>query len=124
MEKNGLRDTALDEVKKVAWVPEWGQARIETMIENRPDWCISRQRTWGVPIAFFVHKETGELHPRSEELIEQVAQRIEQQGVDAWFELTAEELIGGDAEFYDKINDTLDVWFDSGVTHAAVLICI
>ncbi len=121
MEKNGLRDTALNEVKKVAWVPEWGQARIETMIENRPDWCISRQRTWGVPIAFFVHKETGELHPRSEELIEQVALRIEQQGVDAWFELTAEELIGGDAEFYDKINDTLDVWFDSGVTHAAVL---
>ena len=121
MEQNGLRRTALEQVKQVKWVPDWGQARIETMIEKRPDWCISRQRTWGVPIAFFVHQETGELHPRTEALIEQIAQRIEQQGIDAWFELSAEELIGGDAEFYQKTQDTLDVWFDSGVTHAAVL---
>ena len=121
MDKNGLRDTALNEVKRVDWVPDWGQARIEAMITNRPDWCISRQRTWGVPIAFFVHKETGELHPRSAELIEQVAQRIEQQGIDAWFELDAAELLGADAEQYEKVADTLDVWFDSGVTHAAVL---
>ncbi|WP_445372183.1 isoleucine--tRNA ligase [Methylomonas sp. HW2-6] len=121
MEKNGLRDTALNEVKRVDWVPDWGQARIEAMISNRPDWCISRQRTWGVPIAFFVHKESGELHPRSAELIEQVAQRIEQQGIDAWFELDAAELLGADAEHYEKVADTLDVWFDSGVTHAAVL---
>ncbi|MCQ8179510.1 isoleucine--tRNA ligase [Methylomonas sp. SURF-1] len=121
MEKNGLRDTALNEVKRVDWVPDWGQARIEAMISNRPDWCISRQRTWGVPIAFFVHKESGELHPRSAELIEQVAQRIEQQGIDAWFELDAAELLGSDAEHYEKVADTLDVWFDSGVTHAAVL---
>jgi isoleucyl-tRNA synthetase len=121
MDKMQLRKTALNEVKRVSWIPDWGQARIESMIENRPDWCVSRQRTWGVPIAFFVHKETGELHPRSAELIEQVAQRIEKQGVDAWFELDAEELIGDDVEHYQKMNDTLDVWFDSGVTHAAVL---
>lgn len=121
MEKNGLRDTALNEVKRVEWVPDWGQARIEAMINNRPDWCISRQRTWGVPIAFFVHKETGELHPNTAELVEQVAKRIEQQGIDAWFELNPAELIGSDAEHYEKVNDTLDVWFDSGVTHAAVL---
>ncbi|MGY6277453.1 isoleucine--tRNA ligase [Methylomonas sp. MgM2] len=121
MEKNGLRDRALSEVMRVEWIPDWGQARIEAMINNRPDWCISRQRTWGVPIAFFVHKETGELHPNTAELIEQVAERIEQQGIEAWFELDAAELIGGDAEHYEKVADTLDVWFDSGVTHGAVL---
>ncbi len=121
MERNQLRATALQEVQQVKWVPDWGQARIETMIEKRPDWCISRQRTWGVPIALFVHKESGELHPRTAELIEQVAQRIEKTGIDAWFELDAAELLGAEAEQYDKINDTLDVWFDSGVTHAAVL---
>ncbi len=121
MNKGGLRETALSEVKKVAWIPDWGQARIESMMEKRPDWCISRQRTWGVPIAFFVHKESGELHPRSAELIEEVAKRVEQQGIDAWFELDAAELIGADAERYEKMQDTLDVWFDSGVTHACVL---
>ncbi|EGW22729.1 isoleucine--tRNA ligase [Methylobacter tundripaludum] len=121
MDKNKLREQALDEVKRVAWIPEWGQARIESMMEGRPDWCISRQRTWGVPITFFVHKETGELHPRTAELIEQVAQRIEQQGIEAWFELEAAELLGAEAEQYDKMTDTLDVWFDSGVTHACVL---
>jgi isoleucyl-tRNA synthetase len=121
MDKNKLREQALSEVKRVAWIPEWGQARIESMMEGRPDWCVSRQRTWGVPITFFVHKETGELHPRTAELVEQVAQRIEQKGIDAWFELEAAELLGDDAEQYEKINDTLDVWFDSGVTHACVL---
>jgi isoleucyl-tRNA synthetase len=121
MDKNKLREQALDEVKRVAWIPEWGQARIESMMESRPDWCISRQRTWGVPITFFVHKETGELHPRTAELIEQVAQRIEQQGIEAWFELEAAELLGDEAEHYEKMTDTLDVWFDSGVTHACVL---
>jgi len=121
MDKNKLREQALDEVKRVAWIPEWGQARIESMMEGRPDWCISRQRTWGVPITFFVHKETGELHPRTAELVEQVAQRIEQQGIEAWFELDAAELLGDEAEHYEKMTDTLDVWFDSGVTHACVL---
>ena len=121
MDKNNLREQTLTEVKRVQWIPDWGQARIESMIDGRPDWCISRQRTWGVPIAFFVHKETGELHPRTGELIEEVANRIEEKGIDAWFELEAAELIGEDAEYYDKMQDTLDVWFDSGVTHAAVL---
>ena len=121
MDKNRLRETALNEIKQVDWIPEWGEARIESMIVNRPDWCISRQRTWGVPIAFFVHKESGELHPRSAELIEEVALRIEKQGIDAWFEMDAEELIGADVQDYEKMSDTLDVWFDSGVTHAAVL---
>lgn len=121
MDKNKLREQALNEVKRVTWIPDWGQARIESMMEGRPDWCISRQRTWGVPIAFFVHKETGELHPRTAELVEQVAQRIEQKGIDAWFELDAAELLGDEAGQYEKINDTLDVWFDSGVTHACVL---
>ena len=121
MNQNNLREQALAEVKQVQWIPDWGQARIESMIEGRPDWCISRQRTWGVPIAFFINKETGELHPRTAELIEVVAKRIEEKGIEAWFELEASELIGDDAEHYDKMQDTLDVWFDSGVTHAAVL---
>jgi len=121
MDKNHLRELALEEVKRVTWIPDWGLARIESMMEGRPDWCVSRQRTWGVPITFFVHKETGELHPRTAELTEQVAKRIEQQGIDAWFDLDSAELLGGDTEYYDKMTDTLDVWFDSGVTHACVL---
>ncbi|MCK5829217.1 MAG: isoleucine--tRNA ligase [Methylococcales bacterium] len=121
MDKNQLREQALSEVKSVAWIPDWGQARIESMIEGRPDWCISRQRTWGVPITFFIHKETRELHPRTNELVEEIAKRIEEKGIEAWFELEASDLIGDDAEQYDKMTDTLDVWFDSGTTHAAVL---
>ncbi|HSN22957.1 MAG TPA: isoleucine--tRNA ligase, partial [Methylomicrobium sp.] len=121
MEKNQLRKTALAEIKRVTWIPDWGQARIESMLNSRPDWCISRQRTWGVPITFFVHKETGELHPRTVELIEPIAKRIEERGIDAWFDLEPAELLGEDAAYYDKISDTLDVWFDSGVTHACVL---
>jgi isoleucyl-tRNA synthetase len=121
MNKNGLREQALSEVKRVDWIPEWGQARIESMIEGRPDWCISRQRTWGVPITFFIHKETRELHPQTIELIEKVAKRIEEKGIEAWFELEKEELLGIEAADYEKMTDTLDVWFDSGVTHACVL---
>ncbi|MGM0594875.1 MAG: isoleucine--tRNA ligase, partial [Pseudomonadota bacterium] len=121
MEKNGLRPAAMAAIKQTEWMPDWGQARIEGMVQNRPDWCISRQRTWGVPIALFVHKVSGKLHPRTSELIEQVAQRVEAQGIDAWFGLDPEELLGSDATDYDKVSDTLDVWFDSGVTHACVL---
>ncbi len=121
MEQNGLRAAAMREIGKVHWMPEWGQARIEGMVQGRPDWCISRQRTWGVPIALFVHKDSAELHPESERLIEQVAQLVEQQGVEAWFSLEAKEILGADAEQYEKVHDTLDVWFDSGVTHACVL---
>ena len=121
MKQNGLRDAANQAIKDTQWIPDWGQARIESMVNNRPDWCISRQRTWGVPITLFVHKETGELHPDTSGLIEQVAQRIEKEGVDAWFELDAAELLGDAADDYEKTTDTLDVWFDSGVTHACVL---
>ena len=121
MDKAGLRQKALEEIKRVGWIPDWGQARIESMVENRPDWCISRQRNWGVPIAVFLHKETGELHPNTAELIEQVAVRMEASGIDAWFELDPEELLGPEAQQYDKITDILDVWFDSGVTHECVL---
>lgn len=121
MNEKGLLGSALDAVKKVQWIPDWGQARIELMLKASPDWCVSRQRTWGVPITLFVHKETGALHPRTAELFEQVAQRIEKAGIDAWFELQAEELLGAEAALYNKVTDTLDVWFDSGVTHYAVL---
>jgi isoleucyl-tRNA synthetase len=91
------------------------------MISNRPDWCVSRQRNWGTPMAFFVHRQTGELHPRTDELVEQVAMRVEQQGIEGWFSLDASELLGTDAATYRKVPDTLDVWFDSGTTHVSVL---
>ena len=121
MEQAGLRRDALDAIRGVQWVPDWGQARIAGMIEGRPDWCISRQRTWGVPIALFIHRETGEPHPRSVELMRQVADRVQQAGADAWYALDAADLLGADAAHYEKVTDILDVWFDSGVTHEGVL---
>ena len=121
MEKMELRQKALDDIKKVKWTPAWGQNRIEAMVEGRPDWCISRQRTWGVPIPFFIHKDTDELHPKTNEFIEKAAQIIEKSGVEAWFEADCQDFLGDDAQHYHKINDTLDVWFDSGTTHFAVL---
>lgn len=121
MDQNGLRDAAMAEIKNTQWIPDWGQARIEGMVGNRPDWCISRQRTWGVPIALFVHKQTGKLHPQTADLIEQVAKLVEEKGIDAWFQLDPVELLSDEANDYDKVTDTLDVWFDSGVTHACVL---
>jgi isoleucyl-tRNA synthetase len=121
MEQNKLREQANVEIKNTKWMPSWGEARIESMVNNRPDWCISRQRTWGVPIPLFVNKESGKLHPNTKELIEKVALKVEQNGVDAWFDLDSKELIGSESEQYDKLKDTLDVWFDSGVTHYAVM---
>ncbi|MFT5134436.1 MAG: isoleucyl-tRNA synthetase, partial [Gammaproteobacteria bacterium] len=121
MDANGLRANALEAIKDVAWEPSWGEERIEGMVNNRPDWCISRQRTWGVPIAVFIHRETQELHPDTSQLLEKVARRIEEGGIDAWFDLDPQELLGDDAAKYAKVTDTLDVWFDSGVTHASVL---
>ncbi|MDD3353616.1 isoleucine--tRNA ligase [Zoogloea sp.] len=116
-----LRELALQGVEATRFFPSWGQARLHAMIANRPDWCISRQRNWGVPIPFFLHRETGELHPRTVELMEQVAQRIEQEGIEAWFKLDPAEVLGAEAGQYEKISDTLDVWFDSGTTHWHVL---
>ena len=121
MDGNNLRSTALAEVGKVSWMPDWGEERIKGMIENRPDWCISRQRTWGVPIAVFINRETQELHPETSRLIAEIADRIEQEGIEAWFELDVADLLGGEADQYAKVTDTLDVWFDSGVTHECVL---
>jgi isoleucyl-tRNA synthetase len=121
MEQASLRETALTSIKSVRWIPTWGEERIAGMVAGRPDWCISRQRTWGVPIALFVHKVTQEPHPDSVELLEQVAQKVEQGGVDAWFALDAQELLGKDVDNYEKVTDVLDVWFDSGVTHFAVI---
>jgi len=116
-----LRALANQAVADTEFFPAWGRARLEAMIKNRPDWCVSRQRNWGVPMTFFVHKETMALHPRTPELLEQVAKLVEQSGIEAWFSLNAEALLGDDAEHYRKLSDTLDVWFDSGATHAAVL---
>ena len=116
-----LRETALAAVDATRFYPAWGQPRLHAMIANRPDWCVSRQRNWGVPIPLFTHKDTGALHPRSAELLEQVAQRVEQGGIDAWFRLDPAELLGDEAAHYDKVRDTLDVWFDSGTTHRHVL---
>ena len=121
MTGNGLLSAAQKAVEGVQWIPDWGRARIDSMLADRPDWCISRQRTWGVPIALFVHKVTGDLHPDTQALMEQVAVRMESHGIDAWFDLDPDELLGEDAENYEKVTDTLDVWFDSGVTHECVL---
>jgi isoleucyl-tRNA synthetase len=121
MQQAGLEKMALQAVDQVEWLPEWGEARIRGMLTDRPDWCISRQRVWGVPIALFVDRETSEPHPDTPRLIEEVAKKVEQGGIDAWFDLDAAEMLGDDAEKYQKVTDTLDVWFDSGVTHFCVL---
>jgi isoleucyl-tRNA synthetase len=120
MEQAGLRKAALDEIGKVEWTPAWGEQRIFSMIEGRPDWCISRQRTWGVPLALFTHKETGALHPRTPELVDAVAALVEKDGIDAWFELDPATLLGAEAADYEKVRDIMDVWVDSGVSHHCV----
>jgi isoleucyl-tRNA synthetase len=121
MDQNGLREAAHKGINDTTWLPDWGQKRIEGMVDGRPDWCVSRQRTWGVPIPLFVHQQTGELHPNTQVLMEQVALQVEELGIDAWFDLDAESLLGDEAADYEKATDTLDVWFDSGVSHACVL---
>lgn len=120
MEKNKLRARAEETIKEVKWVPTWGQSRIEAMMKDRPDWCISRQRTWGVPIPLFIHKETEELHPQTQDIIEKVAHAIEKGGVEAWFDADDSQFIT-ETEDYQRVTDTLDVWFDSGCSNACVL---
>lgn len=116
-----LRETALRGVDATTFYPAWGKARLHGMIENRPDWTLSRQRQWGVPMAFFIHRETGELHPRTPELLEEVAKLIEKEGIEAWQKITPYDLLGEEAAQYEKNRDTLDVWFDSGITHSTVM---
>jgi isoleucyl-tRNA synthetase len=118
---DSLRKTALAAIEETTFFPAWGKARLQGMIANRPDWTLSRQRQWGVPMAFFLHKETGQLHPRTNELLEIIAQRVEKEGIEAWQKITTEELLGDEAPMYIKNRDTLDVWFDSGATHFTVL---
>lgn len=122
MDKANLRRDAMAAIDNVGWFPSWGKARIGSMVDGRPDWCISRQRTWGVPIALFTHRETGEPHPRTVELMQQVADRVQAEGIDVWYSLDSAELLGDEAPQYEKVTDILDVWFDSGVTHEGVLL--
>jgi isoleucyl-tRNA synthetase len=119
--RQSLREKALAAIEITQFFPGWGKPRLHSMIAHRPDWCISRQRTWGVPIPFFLHRETEQLHPRTAELLEQVAQMVERTGIEGWSQLTAEQMLGADAVNYRKLTDSLDVWFDSGSTHATVL---
>lgn len=122
MEHEQLRQKALASIAEVNWSPDWGGARLAGMIEQRNDWCISRQRAWGAPICLIVHKETGEPHPQAAKLMLKVADAIEKAGIDAWFDMPLTDLLSSEeAQQYEKINDVLDVWFDSGVTHLCVL---
>nr|MCU0869243.1 isoleucine--tRNA ligase [Burkholderiales bacterium] len=116
-----LRATAMAAVEATEFFPAWGRARLEAMIGHRPDWCVSRQRSWGTPMTLVVHRDTGALHPRALELMEQAAQVVERGGIEAWFALDLATLLGDEAAQYEKVPDTLDVWFDSGSTHASVL---
>ena len=118
---SSLRTSALQAIEVTEFFPEWGKSRLHSMIANRPDWTLSRQRQWGTPMPFFQHKETGALHPRTPALLEQIAARVEESGIEAWQRITAVELLGADAEHYAKNKDTLDVWFDSGSTHQTVM---
>jgi len=121
MDKAGLRAHALKSIKDIRWIPAWGEERITGMIEGRPDWCISRQRTWGVPITLFVHRVTEELHPDTDTLMYKAADLIEQQGIDCWYQADIYQQLGVDESEYEQVRDTLDVWFDSGVSHRCVL---
>jgi len=119
MNKSGLLNEALQSISRVSWEPSWGEQRIEGMLTDRPDWCISRQRNWGVPITLVVHKESGAIHPNQSELFKQFANLIEENGISSWESLDLNEFID-DGDSYIKITDSLDVWFDSGITHFAV----
>ena len=112
-----MRDASLKAIKAVQWIPGWGEQRIEGMIAGRPDWCISRQRTWGVPIPLFTHRETDAIHPDTPRLVEEIAAQMDERGIEAWFAIDTHDLLGADAENYQKVTDTMDVWMDSGMVH-------
>jgi isoleucyl-tRNA synthetase len=120
MDQAQLRDHALKAIPQVDWVPNWGEGRIQGMVASRPDWCISRQRTWGVPLCLFVHKKTGALHPNTVALMETIAKQVEQEGIEAWHQLDQQALLGKEADDYQPTRDILDVWFESGVAHTCV----
>ena len=120
MENEDFRSACLKSIQDVEWKPTWGEERINGMIETRPDWCISRQRYWGVPIPLFTHKDDQTIHPDTPKLLKQIADKIEDQGIDAWFDADAEEFLRDDANSYDKSTDTMDVWMDSGIAHKTV----
>ena len=121
MESNNLRGIVSDSIGKVEWIPSWGLERIKNMIKNRPDWCISRQRFWGVPIPLLVHKESGELHPKIQEFLKKAADIVRKGNIEAWFEHDKTKILDESLEEYEIVSDTLDVWFDSGVTHISVM---
>lgn len=121
MDAPDLRQKALAAIDQVHWHPAWGQSRIANMVASRPDWCVSRQRTWGIPLPLLVHADTGALHPETIAILEKVADQIEQHGVSAWFDSSIDDWLGEDAKQYLRVVDTLDVWFDSGISHYAVL---
>ena len=121
MDEHNLRHHACEQIKAAKWIPAWGEQRIEGMVSGRPDWCVSRQRFWGTPIAIFVDKKTHLPHPDSPRLMEEVAKAVEQKGIQAWYDLKPSELLGDEADQYEKITDVMDVWFDSGVSHFTVL---
>lgn len=116
-----LRQLALAAIEETSFYPENGKARLRDMIANRPDWCISRQRNWGVPLPFFIHKDSGQLHPDTMAIMDRAADMVQMGGVEAWSKVTVQDILGADAEHYTKVNDILDVWFDSGTTHDHVL---
>ncbi len=120
LDQNGLRKDALNAIGDVQWIPGWGEQRIEGMVSGRPDWCISRQRTWGVPIPLFVHKETGELHPDTPALLDVIADKMDAGSIDAWFDADPAEFLGDAADEYERTTDTMDVWMDSGMVHHCV----
>lgn len=121
MDEHGLRQHACEQIKSSKWIPAWGEQRIEGMVSGRPDWCVSRQRFWGTPIAIFVDKNTHLPHPDSPRLMEEVAKAVEKAGIQAWYDFDANDLLGDEAGNYEKITDVMDVWFDSGVSHFTVL---